>query len=167
MRRTTWLIFGCIGVGTAGLIVGEAWSGWWFGALLWLACGGLWAYGQWRAWANLAPLGFVIYTLGAVLGLWLRQPPLLLLLVVTAALSAWDLDHFARHISNAGRVEQAEKIELQHLRRLLVIDGIALLLAGGALLVRAHFRFSVIFWLGLLAFLGLSQVLKFLKAESD
>ena len=152
MKRTTWFIYSCIGLTTAGLVLGYAWVGWWPGSLIWLVCGGLWVYGQYLKWDSLAPLGFVIFTLGAVFGLLLKQPPHLLLLVVTAALSAWDLDYFSRRINSAERVEQAAEIERLHLRRLLLVDGAALALAGGALLIRAHLSFAIVFWLGLLAF---------------
>jgi len=90
-----------------------------------------------------------------------------MLVGVVAALSAWDLDHFARRLRGVERVEMRLALEWHHLRRLISVDGLGLLLAGVALAVQYKFSFDAALVLGLVAVLGLSQMISYLRRESD
>jgi hypothetical protein len=101
----------------------------------------------------------------AVAGTWLALNPILLLVGLTAALSAWNLDHFVRQLGEVDAVEQERTLKHLHLRRLLIVDGLGLLLAVLALTIRIRLSFGVALTLGLIALLGLSRAIRFLRRE--
>jgi hypothetical protein len=156
-----------IGLAAILLAMGYAVGGVWKVLPILLAVAALWWIGQRRHWnlvASVALLGFVV---AAALGLWMGLPAGWMLAGVVAALSAWDLDHFARRLRRVERVEMQPALERLHLRRLTSVDSLGLLLAGMALVVQYKFSFDVALVLGLVAVLGLSQVVSYLRRESD
>lgn len=133
-----------------------------------LALGLAWWYGWLRGWGWAASLALPAFVLAAVAGYWLAGAPAGLMLVsIVAALLAWDLDHFAQRARSVDRVEAAAAIERSHLRRLAATNGVGLLLAGAALAIRLRFGFGVALLLALLAAWALSQVIGFMRRESD
>ncbi len=100
----------------------------------------------------------------AAVGAWIGLDPWLLLLGLIASLSAWDLDAFARQVKAADAVEPA--LEGRHLRRLLVVDGIGLLLAGLALTVQVRLSFGLAVAVAIVALVGLSRAIGFLRRNS-
>lgn len=85
-------------VATAALALGYGLNGEPIGALLVIALGLLWLVGQrytLRAFAGLGMLGF---TVGALLGTLYGVQSGWLLVGITAALVAWDLQHFIQHM---------------------------------------------------------------------
>ena len=156
-----------IGLATLVLAVGYAVGGEWIFSLILLAVGVLWWFGQGRDWNGLASVVLMGFVAAAAIGLWRGLPAGWMLVGVVAALSAWDLDHFARRLSSVERVEMRPALEQRHLRRLAMVDGLGLLLAGVALVVRYKFSFGVALVLGLVAVLGLSQMMGYLRRESD
>jgi hypothetical protein len=83
------------------------------------------------------------------------------------ALSAWDLEHFVQGMVDAGYVENVQDLERGHLRRLLIVDGLAVLLGELALRIRVEIGFGTVFVLALLAVFGLSRAIRFLRYEGD
>jgi hypothetical protein len=83
-----------------------------------------------------------------------------------AALSAWDLDHLTQRVKNASQVGERHDLEQRHLWRLLIVDGLGLLLAEAALHIRVRLDFGLALLLGLLSIVGLSQALRFLRRET-
>ena len=156
-----------IGLATLVLAVGYAVGGEWTFSLILLAVGVLWWLGQGRDWNGLASVVLMGFVVAAAIGLWRGLPAGWMLVGVVAALSAWDLDHFARRLSSVERVEMRPALEQRHLRRLAMVDSLGLLLAGVALVVRYKFSFGVALVLGLVAVLGLSQMMGYLRRESD
>ena len=86
---------------------------------------------------------------------------------MSAALAAWDLDYFAQRLRSVEYTTRAHDLERRHLRRLLVVEGLGLLLGAVALGVKVRFSFATACLLGLVAVLGLSQAVGFLRHESD
>jgi hypothetical protein len=147
-----------------GYGLGSAWSG--VGPIL--AVGLLWLASQWRDWWGwTASWALAFFTGAAAVGLWLGLGAGWMLAGVVAALSAWDLDHFAQRLKRAGWVEGTCALEHRHLRRLLAVDGLGFLLGAVALGIRIPFGFGVALVLGLLAMWGLSRAVGFLRREGD
>jgi len=118
--------------------------------------------GPWITWAMMG-----LFTVAAAVGAWLELRPFLLVVGLTAAVSAWDLDHHGRNMENADLVERRTLVDKRHARRLAVVDAISLIAALAALRVRIRLSFSVAILLGLVALIGLSRVMTFLRSEED
>jgi hypothetical protein len=145
------------------LALGYGLAGLWGGALSVTASGLLWLLGRRRDWDWMASVVLIFLVGAAAGGLWLDLGAGWMLIGVVAALSAWDLDHFARRLRAVGRVEGARDLERRHLLRLLIVDGLGLLLAAVALKIKVGLSFGAAFLLGLLAVVGLSRAVLFLR----
>jgi hypothetical protein len=152
---------------TSTLALGYGLAGLWPATLLLLALGSLWLLGQQQGWGWVASVALVFFVGAAAVGLWLDLGAGWMLLGVVAALSAWDLDRFTQRQRGAERIEKARELERRHLQRLLIVDSLGLLLATAGLQVRVGVSFGGAFSLTLLAVLGLSRVIGFLRRESD
>ncbi len=106
----------------------------------------------------------VVVSGGAAVGAWLGLDPYLLLLGLIAALSAWDLDAFSRQVRDTGAV--MPELEGRHLRRLLIVDGISLLLAVLALTVQLRLSFGLAVAAAIVALVGLSRAVGFFRRDS-
>jgi hypothetical protein len=151
----------------AVLTAGYGLSGLWDGAAVALVAGGFWLIGQWRRWGWAAPVALVLLIGAATVGLWLGVGGGWMLVGVVAALVAWNLDRFVWRLRAAGRVEEADTLERHYLRRLLIVGGVGLLLGAVALSLRIRLGFAVASLLALLAVLGLSRMVGFLRREGD
>lgn len=129
-------------------------------AALWIL--GLRAKRSWIGWLML-----VLFAGAAAFGALLGLNPVLLVFGLIAAVSAWDLGEFARELWRADAVEQEQTLKGRHLRRLLVVDGLALLCALLTLSIQIRLSFGLALVLGLVALLGLSRAIGFLRRESD
>ena len=156
-----------IGLAAIVLAMGYAVGGAWKVSPILLAAGVLWWIGQKRHWNLLASVALVGFVVAAAMGLWMGLPAGWMLVGVVAALSAWDLDHFARRLRGVERVEMRLALERFHILRLVSVDSLGLLLAGVALAVQYKFSFDVALVLGLVVVLGLSQMISYLRRESD
>jgi hypothetical protein len=152
-------------VATFALALGHGLGGLGAGAALVAALGLLWLLGQRAGWGWVASAMLALFVGAAAVGTWLGVGAGWTLPGVVAALSAWDLDHFARRLGGAGRVVGARDMERHHLRRLLIVDGAGLLLAAVALGIKLKFGLGVALLLGLLAVLSLSRAIGFLSRE--
>lgn len=151
----------------SALALGYATGQRWIEALLMLAWGTLWLLGQRRGWGGVASLVLFLFTGAAALGLLLGLGSGWMALGVAAALCAWDLDHFARRLRSAGRVERAHELERRHLLRLLVVSGLGFLLMSVALGLQLELGFGAAVFLGLLVVISLGQLVGLLRRESD
>ena len=161
------LLPGSIILSASALALGCGMSGLWTWAVLAAAVGFLWLLGLWRDWGWMASVGLACFVGAAAVALWLGVGAGWALLCVAAALSAWDMDHFAQRLGRVGRGDGALDLERRHLERLLIVNGLGLLLGAVALRIKIEFGFGVALLLGLLAVLGLSQAIGFLRRESD
>jgi hypothetical protein len=114
----------------------------------------------------MAPVGLAGFVAVAASGLWLGIGQGWMVIGVVTALTAWDLDHFSRRLQAADGVVGARSLEKRHLLRLAAVAGLGLLLAAAALGLRTRLGVGAAILLGLLAILGLSQVVRYLRHES-
>ncbi len=166
-KITAWLLPAGTVLAAASLAMGYGLNELWGGAVTVGVVGAFWVVGQWRRWGWVASVALVLLIGAAAVGLWLGAGGGWMLVGVVAALVAWDLDRFAWRMRAAGRVEDADALERCHLQRLLTVSGAGLLLGAAALSLRVRLGFAVAFLLALLAVLGLSRVVGFLRREGD
>ena len=152
------------------LALGHAWNGAWTGMLIILAAGALWWVGQRLKWGWTASAGLVVFAGAAANGFYTPNGPAWALPSLIAALSAWDLAHFNRRLS-AGLAEtrklERAALERRHLGRLLLVDGLGLTLAVAALMVRVRLDFGLACVTGLIGIMGMSQIVRYLRRESE
>lgn len=152
---------------TGALALAYGLNGSWSIVIAIAVLGGLWLLGQWRGWGWTASAGLACFVIIAAAGLGMRLRDGWMLVSVVGALSAWDLDHFAQQLRESGQIKGARALERHHLQRLLIVDGASLLLGAVALGVRVEFGFGAALLLGVLATLGLTQAIGFLRHRSD
>ena len=157
---------GRVVVAVAGLATAYALGALWLPVATILVLGSVWIWGQRAGWSWLGWLMLVLVSLTAGVGAWLDLTPLPLVVGFVAALSAWDLDTFARRLRRVDAVEHEERVKRRHLRRLVVVDGLGLALALLALNVQIRLSFGAALGLGLIALLALGRALGFLGRES-
>ena len=122
-----------LGVGLPWLLKGRSWGGW----IAWLTTG--------------------VLALASVIGAALGANAWFLVIGLVAALSAWDLDTFARQLWSVDEV--AQELESRHLARLLFVDVLSLVLTGLALTVELQLSFGVAVVLALVALVALSRAI--------
>jgi hypothetical protein len=164
---SAWLLPAGTVLAAAVFAVGYGLNELWGGAVTVGVVGAFWMVGQWRRWRWVTSVALVLLMGAAVMGLWLGVGGGWMLVGVVTALVAWDLDRFVWRMRAAGRVESADTLERRHLQRLLIVGGAGLLLGAVALSFRIRLGFAVAFLLALLAVLGLSQAVSFLRREGD
>ncbi|MBN1178904.1 MAG: hypothetical protein JXD18_06815 [Anaerolineae bacterium] len=159
MTHALWMASVVLAVGTLGgsLVATGAWL---WGVLV-LGLGALWLAR--RKWQRIASWSLFFFTIAAVNGLWRGVAPFWGIAGVTAALVAWDLDHFARRLEKAALQANPSELEQRHMRRLLAVSGTGLSLALLPLIVRVELHLGVALLLGALAVVGLSRVVAFIK----
>lgn len=170
MKSFSWSVrLSYLGIGVAALLLalGYAFSAWWILAPGMAILGGVWALRQHRggSWASSAGLGLVIAAAAA--GLWLGVGSGWMLGAVVAALGAWDLDQFERHLQEAGRVEGRPAMERRHLLRLAAALLLGALLGMVALQARLRFSFPAALLLAALAALGVGELILYLRQGKE
>ncbi len=163
----TRLAFICVCLATAALALGYGLGRAWIGLAPLLIVGSTWSVGRWRGWGWVASPALTTFVAMATIGLWIGLGGGWMLVGVVAALSAWDLEHFAQRLQCLGRVEGAHTLERAHLWRLLTVDGLGLALGAVALGLRIRLGFAAAFILGLLAVWGLSRAVRFVRREGS
>lgn len=156
-----------IGLAAGAMALGYERGGYRRGTAFVLAVGFLWLLSTRRDRSGMAPLGLLVLATAATFGLWLGLEAGWMVCGLVAALSAWDLDHFARRLRQAAQVEKTRRLEAIHLRRLAIVDGAALLVAAVALAIRVELGFGMALLLGVLAILGLSQMIGPFRRQGD
>ena len=164
MKITTLI---SIGFATLLLALGYALNAAWLEVFLLLLIGCLWLAGYGRGWTWPASLSFSLFTGLAAWGVYQGLATGWLLGGLVAALVAWDLDHFAQRLRQAGHVAGEAELKQAHLRRLLIVAGLGLLLGGLALSFQIELNFGWALLLGLLVILGLSWVISRSQREND
>ena len=142
-------------------------SGAWPLALLCLALGALWLIGFARRWETLGSLMLAAFIAAAAVGANLNHGAIWAPPTVILALAAWDLERFGARLRLADSTAETRELERRHLWRLLAVSGLSLLLAWAALGIRVKLGMAVALALGMLAIVGLSQVIRLLARESD
>lgn len=165
MIRKLWYIsLGCV---TFALVIGYAIGGLWIWTLPILGLAVLWLVGQRRGLKWVASVDFSLFVGFAVIGIWQELSFALMLLGMIAALAAWDMDYFQQRLEDVERVSQREVLERKYLQRLLIIEVSGAILTFTAVSLTVTFSFGSALLLGLLAVIGLSRTIRFLRHESD
>lgn len=157
----------CIGLSTFLIVLSYAINQFWIAAFLITILGILWMVGYLKGWKWQASVMFTLFIGASAIGLWLNLSQWLILLSVVGAISAWDLDHFTQRMRYAGLVVERPNLEKYHIKRLLVVNLFGLFLSVIALNVEVKLGFGAILLLGMIAVLGLNQVIIFLKGKSS
>jgi hypothetical protein len=164
LRRITIVLIILVAVLPAA---GLAASGAWPIALPCLAFGALWLLGFARRWDGLGSFMLFAFVVAAAVGVTLNERAIWAAPTVILALAAWDLERFGARLRLADSTAETRDLERRHLWRLLAVSGLSLLLAWAALGVRLKLGMAVALALGMLAILGLAQVIRSLARESD
>ena len=157
MRLLTLL---CAGLATFTLALGYAGQSLWAGVGAAVAIGLLWLAGDWRDWDWVADACLVGWVGLAAFGAWLGLTDGWMLLSVVAALTAWDLRHFAVRLRGAGAITPPAELTRDHLRRLVIVAATGLLLGGLAIGIRVELTFGWAILAAALAIIGLSSLLR-------
>ncbi len=139
----------------AFLSIGYAWVGWGLTSILFVFLGLMWFTSEQRNAPGLDSIILFIFLLAAALGILQGLPGWSMLLAVVATLVAWDLAHFLHRLKLAERVDYQTGLGREHLRRLILVEGVGFLAGLLALTLRAHISF---WWEALLAFLAIIGV---------
>ena len=167
MKVTSKLLTVSILLATGTLVLGYALSGLWLGIVLIIILGILWLFAikQNRDWPA---SGFLVCFVGvAVGGIHMNVGTGWMLLGVITSLSAWDLHHFFLRLALVQESEVMERLERAHLHRLLIMNGLGLVLTGTALTVKIEIGFGIVLLLTAVAIVCLSYFISSLRRESD
>jgi hypothetical protein len=121
--------------------------------------------GHFKGWKWHASVMFTLFIGASAIGLWLNLSQWLILFGVVGTTSAWDLDHFSQRIKYAGLVVDRPKLEKCHIERLLVVNFFGQFLGSIALTVKIKLGFGAALLLAMIAVIGLSRVMIFLKGK--
>ena len=157
----------CIGFSSFLIVISYAINQFWIASFLITALGILWMVGYLKGWKWQASVMFTLFLGASAIGLWLNLPQWLILLSMVGAISAWDLDHFTQRLRYARLVEERFNLEKYHIKRLFVVNLFSLFLSVIAFNVEVKLGFGAILLLGMIAVLGLNQVIIFLKGKSS
>jgi len=157
----------CIGLSTFLMVLSYAINQFWIASFLITILGILWLVGYLKGWKWQASVMFTLFIGASAIGLWLNLSQWLILLSMVGTISAWDLDHFTQRMRYAELVVERPNLEKYHIKRLFVVNFFGLFLSVIALNVEVKLGFGTILLLGMIAVLGLNQVIIFLKGKSS
>ncbi|MFN2291058.1 MAG: hypothetical protein ACK2UC_07720 [Anaerolineae bacterium] len=167
MTRVRIVAAASLALAAAALALGYGQDGRWAWSLAVLVATAVWVAGQWRRWPRIPDVGLPILTGFAAVGVLLGLRAELMVLGLTGALCAWDLDRFLSRLEQAGQVRDPRALADRHLGRLLSVAGLGLLLALLALQMELRLTLWTALLLGLLAVLALGRTVRYLRRQSD
>ena len=136
--------------------------GGWRPAFIGLAVGALWGFLSWKGLrVNLA--GFVGVLALLVWAAVSNLPAGWLLGSMVFLLAAWDLGEFMSHLAAFEADQVSSLLITLHLRRLSAVCGAGFVLGGAALVIQIRLAFEMALLLGLLVFIGLAGMVRFLR----
>jgi hypothetical protein len=120
-------------------------------------------FSLWRGWGWILSILLTVFTGLAIAGFYLEVDPAWLIFGTLAALVAWDQEHLFRRIKSAGRIDSQSMLIRKHWIRLGWVCLACLVLVGLTFLIQVEFTFGLAVFLALLAVIGLSQGIAFLR----
>ena len=162
MRLLRRLQLGATVIAAGTLVAAYALRSHWQWTAVFIACALWFWYGRRLTWTAAPTVSVAAFIMGAVVGVWLGIQPLYMLLVVTAALSVWDLDGLERRIGSAAGETRAALVHA-HLAKLGATIVAGLITAGIALTVELRLDFGWVCALSLLLVVSLSRALHLLR----
>lgn len=130
-----------------------------------LFLGVFWLYAVWKGWVWASTGGVLLLVTLAGFGLWIELSTGWMIAGALGGLLAWDLSEFMRRIEFAPDAEDLPGMERRHVARLTLVAFLGLLLASIAMLVRVEFTFEWMMLLALVAVLGLTQLVAWLRKD--
>ena len=130
-----------------------------------LILGAFWLYAGWKGWAWASSGGVLLLVALAGYGLWLELSTGWMIAGALGGLLAWDLSEFMRRIEFAPDAEDLPGMQIRHVARLTLVAILGLLLASIAMLIRVEFTLEWMMLLALVAVLGLTQLVAWLRRD--
>ena len=163
MTRNAFIISLIIGMGS--LAWGYYDSGDWQLALVPAVLAVVWCVGLWRRWYWFASLALLVVVGLAAYGLWINLSAGLNWMIagVVGSLIAWDLSDFLRRIYLGARDDRTRSLERGHLARATVLGVAGMLVGSLPLVIRLQFSFEWGVLLLLVATIGITQLVSWLR----
>ena len=128
-----------------------------------LIFGAFWLYAGWKRWTWFSSIAILLTVALAGFGLWIELSPGWMISGALGGLLAWDLSDFMRRLQFVHITDDKGLLERRHLTRVTIVALAGLLLASIAMLVRLEFTFEWIMLLTLVAVLGVTQLVAWLR----
>lgn len=152
------LLYLAVIIATAALVAGYALREIWIGSAMVLVVGLIWIIGLLLHWSWISSMLFLVYAVLNSFVFLIQAPSYLEVISITATLVTWDLSYFIGRLEKARTSELARVLEINHLRRLMIIAGTGLLLMGAPILLHIQLNFAIALLLGGTGLLTLIQV---------
>ena len=166
MNRSHWIAYGCIIFAALGLGLAFTLGGQEAIAPGVVILGIIWLVALQRDWNVVQTIATVIFAVGTAYATWKGSLPGLMLLVIVAQLSAWDLLSMQARFKRVKPEAVEPGLERKHLIRLAEVDGIGLLLGSLGLLFKINLSIGLEILLSLLAVFALSQLVRHLRRSA-
>ncbi len=127
----------------------------------------LWLYSAWRRLTWISTLGIFLSLGLAAFGLWSDLSSGWMLAGALGGLMSWDLADFIRRLWSTPDTKEKRNLERRHLARLTIVAVFGLILASIVMVVRLEFSFEWVVLLTLVAMLGISQMIAWLRRRGD
>lgn len=128
-----------------------------------LVFGALWIYAGFRRWTWFSSGGILLFVAIAGYGLWIGLSTGWLIAGALGGLLAWDLSEFMRRMDYAHETDDVPGMQRRHIARLTIVTSIGLLLASIPMLVHLEITFEWMMLLTLVAVLGVTQLVAWLR----
>ena len=131
-----------------------------------LGFGIFWLYAGWKRWTWFSSVGILLVLALAGFGMWSEFSPGWMISGALGGLLAWDLSDFMRRLRLAAPADDLRGLERRHLARLTIVALAGAFLSSLAMLVRLEFSFAWGVALTLIAALGVTQLVAWLRRGS-
>jgi hypothetical protein len=129
--------------------------------------GALWIFTVWHRWRWFAYIGLIFDFLAAALGLWLLNfTPGWMFAGAIGGLMAWDLTFFRYRLRFAASDEERRLVETRHLVRISLLALLGFGLASAAMILKLQFNFEWALLSAIVAALGITQIVSWLRRRS-
>jgi len=125
--------------------------------------GAFWLFAGWKRWTWVSIIGILLLVGLAALGFWFGIAPGWMISSALGGLMAWDLADFMRRLRFVTLGEDVHGLERRHLTRLTIVAVAGSTLASMAMYARVGFTFAWGIVLTLIAVLGLTQLVAWLR----
>ncbi|MBW1899166.1 MAG: hypothetical protein JRI61_08910 [Deltaproteobacteria bacterium] len=129
--------------------------------------GVLWIVGIYKNWKWCGNLMFLIIIGTCTVGLFLNLSFVWILLGVTGALSAYDVNRFEQRKSMAGTIKSIHDMEKAHLIRLMTVIVFSLILGTITQFINIRIEFGMVLSLGILTVFCMNRGTSFLIHKND
>jgi hypothetical protein len=128
-----------------------------------LILGALWLFAGRKCWTWFSTMLLLLLVTLAGIGLWFGLSPGWMISGALGGLMAWDLTDFMRRLRFAPLMDDTRELERRHLTRLTIVALVGVSLASIAIFVRLEFTFAWGVVLTLVAVLGITQLVAWLR----